>query len=318
MLGEFELIRRYFTRPARSVTLGIGDDAALLRASSGMELAISTDMLLQGTHFFAGDDPGRLGHKALAVNLSDLAAMGARPRWAFLAIALPRVDQRWLRAFSRGFIGLARRHGVDLVGGDTTRGPLNVCVTIVGEVPRGRALRRDGARTRDDIWVSGRLGDAALAVAHRKRRLRLTRTELARCQRALELPQPRIALGIALRGIAHSALDISDGLLADLGHICERSGLGAAVRIEAIPRSPLVQRMLASSAGGEALLAGGDDYELCFTAAPAARARIDALGARLGLLLTRIGTMQRGRRVRLIDPDGREIDAGKRGFDHFG
>ena len=318
MPSEFDLIRRYFTRPAKHAVLGVGDDAALLRAGPGMELAVSTDMLVAGTHFFADADPRRLGHKSLAVNLSDMAAMGARPRWAFLALALPRVDLAWLRAYSTGFFALAAKHDVDVAGGDTTRGPLNICVTIIGEVPSGKALRRDGAQPGDDVWVSGQLGDAALAVAHHARRLRLGAAELTRCVRALEQPQPRIALGAALRGIAHSAIDISDGLLADLGHICERSHLGADLWMDAIPRSPTLVRLATTSTGRQALLAGGDDYELCFTADPKARTKIDRLAGPLGLPLTRIGRMRRGRAVKLIAPDGQVLGFGRGGFDHFG
>jgi len=318
MPSEFELIRRYFTQPAKRAVLGVGDDAALLRARAGMELAVSTDMLVAGTHFFADADPRRLGHKSLAVNLSDMAAMGAIPRWALLSLALPAAEPAWLRAFSGGFLALARAYGVDLVGGDTTRGPLNICVTIIGEVPRGRALRRDGAKAGDDVWASGRMGEAALAVAHRKRQVRLTASELARCERALELPQPRVALGCALCNLAHSAIDISDGLAADLGHICERSRLGAEVWIDSIPRSPALRRLAATKAGLDALLAGGDDYELCFTASQQARGRILRLAARMGLALTRIGRMRRGQGVQFTASDGRVISWAKRGFDHFG
>lgn len=318
MPSEFELIRRYFTRAPRNAVLGVGDDAALMRAAAGTDIVVSTDMLVAGTHFFADADPRRLGHKALAVNLSDMAAMGAAPRWALLSLALPAVDPAWLRRFSDGFFGLARAHGVDLVGGDTTRGPLNLCVTIIGEARRGRALRRDAARAGDDVWVSGVLGDAALAVAHRRRRVRLSARELARCLRALELPQPRVALGLALSGVVRSAIDISDGLLADLGHICERSRLGADVIVDAIPRSPALARFAGAAAGREALLAGGDDYELLFTAPPRARERVRAIGARTGLRLTCIGSMRRGRGVRLFAADGRRVPVARRGFDHFG
>lgn len=318
MPSEFELIARYFARPASRAVLGVGDDAALMRVSAGAEIAVSTDMLVAGTHFFADANPRRLGHKTLAVNLSDMAAMGATPRWALLSVALPHADAAWLRGFSRGLLALAREHDVDLVGGDTTRGPLNLCVTIIGEVPRGRALRRDGAQAGDDVWVSGALGDAALAVACRKRRVRLSAAELVRCTRALEQPQPRVALGIALRGIAHAAIDISDGLAADLGHICERSRLGADLRVDALPRSRAAARLVSTPLGEEVVLAGGDDYELCFTAAARARPRITTLSARLGIRLTRVGTMRRGRGVRLLAADGREIRRARRGFDHFG
>ena len=243
-LSEFEIIRRFFTHQPRNAVLGVGDDAAIVRARRGVDLAVSADMLVAGRHFLAGADPEQLGHKALAVNLSDMAAMGATPRWATLSVALPRVDARWLAAFARGFMRLARRHGVDLVGGDTTRGPLNISVQVIGETPSGAALRRDGARAGDDVWVSGTLGDAALALAAVKRRFTLTRRERVRLEQKLHAPMPRVALGEALRGIARSAIDVSDGFIADLGHICERSRVGAVVRLDAIPASAIMRRHL--------------------------------------------------------------------------
>jgi thiamine-monophosphate kinase len=318
MPNEFELIARYFARPAKHALLGVGDDAALFKPSTGMALAVSADMLVAGTHFFPDADPRALGHKALAVNLSDMAAMGALPRWALLSLALPSADASWLQPFASGFLALARVHGVELIGGDTTRGPLNLSVTIVGEVPPRAALRRDAARPGDDVWVSGSLGDAALAVAHRKRRVQLSAAELARCKRRLERPDPRVALGMALRGIAHAAIDISDGLCADLGHICERSKLGADVHVERVPHSSLLARLADRALLHEALLAGGDDYELCFTAPVRARRRVQALSRRLDLPLTRIGAMRRGRGVRLLNETGRALRIGTRGFDHFG
>jgi len=321
-LSEFELIGRYFTHPAPGARLGVGDDAALVRAARGMEIAISADMLVCGTHFFADTDPGQLGHKALAVNLSDMAAMGATPRWATLSLALPRVEPRWLRAFSGGFMRLARRHGVDLVGGDTTRGPLNICVQIIGEVPAGQALRRDGARIGDEVWVSGQLGDAALALAAHKKRIRLKRHELTAVSRRLHLPAPRVALGVALRKIARSAIDISDGLCADLGHVCERSGVAVALDFERLPVSPVLRRYLDRPVARAALLAGGDDYELCFTAAPACRRAILDVARRIGLALTCIGSVrrvQRGKsRVAVFAADGAMISVTRRGYDHFG
>jgi thiamine-monophosphate kinase len=247
-----------------------------------------------------------------------MAAMGAAPRWALLSLALPSADSAWLKHFAGGFLALARAFDVDLVGGDTTRGPLNLSVTIVGEVPPRASLRRDAARPGDDVWVSGSLGEAALGVAHGKGRVRLSAGELARCMRRLERPTPRIALGIALRGVAHAAIDISDGLAADLGHICERSKLGADVHVAQVPRSPLLARLADRAAAHEALLAGGDDYELCFTAPVRRRRHIHALGERLGLPLTRIGAMRRGRGVRLLCADGAVARIGQRGFDHFG
>jgi thiamine-monophosphate kinase len=319
-LSEFEIIRRYFTHRARHAVLGVGDDAALVRARRGTELAVSVDMLVAGRHFSHDADPERLGHKALAVNLSDMAAMGACPRWATLAIALPAADARWIGSFMRGFMRLARRHGVDLVGGDTTRGPLNISVQIIGEVPAGMALRRDRARAGDDVWVSGALGDAALALAAGKRQLALTRRERARLEERLHAPVPRIALGKALRGIARSGIDVSDGLVADLGHICERSRVAATVRFDAIPASAAVRRNLGLPAARAALLAGGDDYELVFTAGRAQRETIARLSKRLRLKLTCIGNITRRRGARLVtvlDAGGRPVTVGRTGYKHF-
>jgi len=320
-LSEFDIIRRFFTHRPRRAVLGVGDDAAIVRARSGMDLVVSADMLVAGRHFFHDTDPALLGHKALAVNLSDMAAMGATPRWALLSIALPGVDARWLAAFMRGFMRLARRHGVDLVGGDTTRGPLNISVQIIGEVPAGQALRRDGAHAGDDIWVSGLLGDAALALAAGKRRIPLSRRERARLEEKLHAPTPRIALGKGLRGIARSAIDVSDGLVADLGHICERSRLYATVQFGRIPASVAVKRNLHRPAVRAALLSGGDDYEILFTASRSRRSAVERLSRRLRLKLTRIGEITRRRGaeplVTVLDADGRPMPIGQTGYKHF-
>lgn len=320
-LSEFELIRRYFTHPAPHARLGVGDDAALVRVRRGRELVVSTDMLLSGRHFFAGTNPRQLGYKALAVNLSDMAAMGATPRWATLSLALPKAEAPWLRAFADGFMRLARKHGVDLIGGDTTRGPLAICVQILGEVPAGRALTRAGARPGDEIWVSGYLGDAALAVAALKNRIRLTRGELATAARRLHAPTARIALGEALRKIANSAIDISDGLLADLGHICECSRVAAVIEFERLPVSAIMKRHLEWPAARAALLAGGDDFELAFTAMPARRSAIERAGRRTGVKVVRIGRIVPARRgargVTVLARNGRAISLARAGFDHF-
>ena len=323
-LSEFELIRRFFTHHSPGAILGVGDDAALVRASAGTELAISADMLVEGRHFLRGADPALLGHKALAVNLSDMAAMGATPRWATLALALPGVDARWLSAFARGFMALARKHRVDLVGGDTTRGPLTICVQIMGEVPRGRALRRDGAKAGDEIWVSGRLGEAALAL---EGRIKIAPRERAILARRLHAPTPRVSLGIALRGIARSAIDISDGLLADLGHICERSKVRAVVEWERVPVAPLVRKLASGRSAMAAALGGGDDYELCFTAPRARREAVERAGRLSRVPVTRIGrivsgpsrvqTVRGAARVDVVDADGKALRANRQGYDHF-
>ena len=325
-LTEFELIDRFFrcqensAGNARGIVLGIGDDAALLAPTPGSQLAASVDMLVSGRHFFADVDPEALGHKALAVNLSDMAAMGATPRWALLAGALPDADPQWLKGFARGFFALAKAHGVDLVGGDTTRGPLNLCVTLLGEVPAGTALLRSGALAGDSIWLSGALGDAALALAHHAGRLVLTADEAAACWNALLRPAPRVALGLKLRGLASAAIDVSDGLVGDLAHVLEASKVGAVLELAAIPRSEALDRQLASSAHDIALrclLAGGDDYELCFTTAPSHDPRVAALTAELGLELRRVGTIAAEPGLIVQDSSGRPLAPLPHAYDHF-
>jgi thiamine-monophosphate kinase len=325
-LTEFELIDRFFRRPenstgnARGIVLGIGDDAALLAPTPGNQLAASVDMLVSGRHFFADVEPEALGHKALAVNLSDMAAMGATPRWALLAGALPDADPQWLKGFARGFFALATAHGVDLVGGDTTRGPLNLCVTLLGEVPAGTALLRSGALAGDSIWLSGALGDASLALAHHAGRVVFTADEAAACWNALLRPAPRVALGIRLRGLASAAIDVSDGLVGDLGHVLEASKVGAVLELAAIPRSKALDRQLASSAHDialQCLLAGGDDYELCFTAAPSHDPRVVALAVELGLGLRRVGTIAPEPGLIVQDSSGRPLAPLPQAYDHF-
>ncbi len=321
-LSEFDLIARFFTRPPRSanVVLGIGDDAALLVPHPGCELVVSTDMLVEGRHFFAGADARHLGHKTLAVNLSDLAAMGATPRHALLALALPASDPAWLAAFAGGFFALADAHGVDLVGGDTTGGPLNLCVTVIGEVPAGTALTRSAARPGDDVYVSGEIGAAALAVAALGGRISLAPAEFDACRDRLDTPTPRVALGKALRGIAAAAIDLSDGLTGDLGHIGERSGCGARIDLARLPAAAPVAARLRGPDRDLALaclLAGGDDYELCFTAPPAARPRLAALAQELGLPLTRIGSITADPGLRIRDEAGAFLPDLPRAFDHF-
>ena len=316
-MNEFDLIRKYFTRPAPNALLGVGDDAALLQVSAGNVLAVSSDMLVSGTHFLPDADPFLLGHKTLAVNLSDIAAMGATPRWATLAIALPEADEAWLEKFSAGFFALAQQHGVELVGGDTTRGPLNLCVTIFGEVPAQQALRRSGAQPGDEIWVSGTVGDAALALAHLQGRILLSESGFAASVQVLHQPQPRIALGLALRGIASSAIDISDGLLADLGHILDASLAGAQINLASLPASPAMQPYAATPLGMQCILSGGDDYELCFTAPAARHDEIMAIGSRLSLRLSCIGKIVAGSGCIVHDAAGKILNPGSGGYEHF-
>lgn len=315
---EFELIARHFTRPAANAVLGVGDDCALVDVTNGMDLAISTDTMVSGTHFFPDVDPENLGHKALAVNLSDMAAMGAMPYWAMLAITLPNVDHAWLEAFAKGFFDLAQEYNVSLIGGDTTRGPaLVMTITIMGEVPAGAALRRGGAKVGNDIWVSGNVGDAALAVAHRHGKLVLAEDDYREAVMRLYEPTPRVALGQALRGLATSAIDVSDGLLADLTHICKLSGVGATIDLAAVPVSGIGAKHIGSDAGRDAIVAGGDDYELCFTAHPNSRESIEDLVKALGVPITRVGQVKRGKGVSLLGADGKAVKIDGRGYDHF-
>lgn len=322
-LGEFDLIDKYFTRPARPgarAVLGVGDDCALLAPAPGMQLAITSDMLVEGRHFLSTVAPEHLGHKALAVNLSDLAACGARPLAFTLALALPRVDEAFLEGLARGLFALADRHGIELVGGDTTAGPLNLCITALGEVPAGQALRRDGARPGDALWVShvpgGGLGDARLALEVFRGTLQLPGEAFAALRPAMECPQPRVALGLALRGLATSAIDLSDGLVGDLGHVLQRSGVGARLEVDALPmgavlagQSPAWRRICT--------LAGGDDYELLFTAPAEATAAVQAAAAAAGVAASRIGRIEAAPGLRLVDARGAAVTLDLQGFDHF-
>jgi thiamine-monophosphate kinase len=316
-LSEFSLIQRYFTRSTPGAVLGVGDDAALLSVASGMELAVSTDMLVSGTHFFPDADPRLLGHKALAVNLSDMAAMGAQPRWATLALALPKVDEDWLAQFSAGFFALADEHHVELIGGDTTQGPLNMSVTILGVAPQGQALRRDAAKPGDEIWVSGKLGDAALALAHLQGKLKLEEAAFKALSMALHKPLPRVALGLALRGLAHSAIDVSDGLLADLGHILENSKVAAEIQFSALPVSAYLTPYLEQAWGQHCVLAGGDDYELCFTAAAIHHEKLENLSANMSLPLSCIGKIVAGKGCTVRAANGSVMTIKDAGYDHF-
>ena len=316
MAGEFELIARHFTRPVQRAALGVGDDCALLRVDSGMQLAVSSDMLVEGRHFLSTVAPQRLGHKALAVNLSDLAACGAEPLAFTLALALPRGDDAFVAALAQGLLALADAHGIELVGGDTTAGALNLCITVIGQVPPGQALLRSGARAGDDLWVSGVLGDARLALEVFRGRVVLGGDDFERVRRAMELPQPRVALGLALRGVASSAIDLSDGLVGDLGHVLQRSGVGARVELAALPRSAVLAAQ-APALQQECLLAGGDDYELLFTAAPASRAAVAAAARQAGVPVTRCGLITPASGLQVVDGAGRPLSLLPRGFDHF-
>jgi len=326
-MGEFDLIAQYFTRPVRAdgaAVLGVGDDCALLAPAPGMQLAVSSDMLVEGRHFFADVDPEALGHKALAVNLSDLAACGARPLAFTLALSLPRVHEPWLAGFSRGMWALADAHGCELVGGDTTQGPLNICITVFGEVPAGQALLRSGARLGDDIYVSGTLGDARLALEALMGHITLPDEVLARARERLERPTPRVSLGLALRGVASSAMDVSDGLLGDLSHILKASGVGTSIDSQITSNLIAASAYLSSARGQfdsdfvlQCTLAGGDDYELAFTAPPARRAAVAAASQASNTPVTRIGTVLAEPGLRLVDAQGQLVEHRYASFDHF-
>jgi thiamine-monophosphate kinase len=316
--SEFDLINRYFRRATPGALLGVGDDGAIVQPKPGNELVISTDMLVAGTHFFPDTDPQDLGWKVLAVNLSDLAAMGALPRWVLLALALPAADEDWIAAFARGFFSCAETHGVELIGGDTTRGPMNFCVTVFGEAPTGEALRRSDAQAGDDIWVSGQPGRAGLGLASLQGRCVLDAPAQAECVGALLHPLPRVRLGLALRGLATAAVDVSDGLLADLGHILEASKLSASLTLESLPTCNAFATVDADLVQ-DCMLSGGDDYELLFTAPINLRPRVEALADTLQLALARIGsTAPKGyKTLRLIDAKGAEVQPTRLGYDHF-
>jgi thiamine-monophosphate kinase len=327
-MGEFDLIARYFTRPTARAALGVGDDCALLQPAPGTQLAVSSDMLVEGRHFFADVDPFTLGHKALAVNLSDLAACGAKPLAFTLALALPRVDEAWLAAFSKGLLALADAHGCELVGGDTTKGPLNICITVFGEVPalngKSQALLRSGAKPGDDVYVSGTLGDARLALDALRGALALPADLLAQTRRRLEQPTPRVALGQALRGIASAAIDVSDGLVGDLGHILRASGAGATMDTAAL--TPLLASVahpdwalagITADKQLECVLSGGDDYELAFTAPVSAREAVQAAAREAKTAVSRIGCMEVNPGLRLLDAAGTPMERRYASFDHF-
>lgn len=316
MAGEFDLIDRIRARVlARAdVVLGIGDDAALLQPPPGRQLVVAMDTLNSGVHFPPDTAPADIGWKALAVNLSDLAAMGATPAWCTLSLSLPEPDAAWVDAFLDGFDALARAHDVALVGGDTTRGPLSVCVTAFGLVAPGAALRRDGAQAGDDIWISGTPGDAAAALVQWSDGG--TRDPVLRAR--LDRPTPRVELGLALAGLAHAAIDVSDGLLADLGHVCRSSGVGAMLDIDAVPVSTALRNAVDDVHARRALQAsGGDDYELCFTAPVSARDAIAAAGAASATPVARIGRIVEGAGIAVSTGEGTPWSSARAGWDHF-
>ncbi len=319
MLSEFDLIKDYFQRPRPGrAALGIGDDCALLAPSPGTVLAISSDMLVEGRHFFAGADARMLGHKCLAVNLSDLAAMGARPLAFTLALSLPGAERAWLAPFSEGLFALADQADCELIGGDTTKGPLNICITVFGELAPGHALRRDAAKPGDDIWISGTLGDARLALAHYWNEVALSDAQLQTAAPRMHMPTPRVALGMALAAapIAHAAIDISDGLAGDIGHILAASRVGATIDVDTLPAGAVLATQ-ERSLRRRFCAAGGDDYELCFTAPANEREAVLAAAQQAATVVTRVGSIDAAPGLRWVDASGAPLSLALRGFDHF-
>ena len=319
-MAEFSLIDRFRQRAGRrpDVALGIGDDAALIDPPKGQQLVLAVDTLVEGVHFAKGVPASAIGWKALAVNLSDLAAMGAEPAVALLALTLPSDDAGFVEEFAIGFAALADTHRVALVGGDTTRGPLAASVTVMGYVPKGKALTRAGAAAGDDLWVTGTLGDAAGALALWKSGIPMLRTGVLR--ERLDRPAPRLGAGLALRGLASACIDVSDGFLADLGHVLAMSGLGADVDVDALPATPALLEAFPDPVARRALqLTGGDDYELCFTAAVKHRDAVRAALDGVATPVTRVGTLTAGASLRLFDNDGLPVPVPpRRGYVHFG
>lgn len=319
-MGEFDLIARYFTRPGRHAVLGVGDDCALLQPQAGMQLAVSSDMLVEGRHFLSTTPAAGLGHKALAVNLSDLAACGAKPLAFTLALALPFIDENWLAGFSKGLWDLADAHGCELIGGDTTQGPLNICITVLGEVPPGDALLRQHAQVGDDIYISGTVGDARLALEVFKGTVSLEATYFEAARLRMDRPTPRVELGLALRGVANAAIDISDGLLGDLGHILQRSQVGAVIETAWVQDSAAISDAMQSVAFNKRLdfaLAGGDDYELLFTAPPDQADEVLEAGEQCGVSITCIGRITPVTGVQVLDLQGLPMSRRFASFDHF-
>ncbi len=319
-MGEFDLIARYFTRPGRTAVLGVGDDCALLQPQHGMQLAVSSDMLVQGRHFLSTTPSADVGHKALAVNLSDLAACGAKPLAFTLALALPSVDEAWLAGFAKGLWALADVHSCELIGGDTTQGPLNICITVLGEVPPGDALLRQHAQLGDDIYVSGTVGDARLALEVFRGNLSLQTADFEAARARMDRPTPRVSLGLALRGVANAAIDISDGLLGDLGHILQRSHVGAVIETAWVQDSAAISDAMQTISFNKRLdfaLAGGDDYELLFTAAPDQADEVLAAAEQCGVSVTCIGRITPVAGLQVLDLQGLPLSRRFAGFDHF-
>jgi len=318
-MDEFSLIEKFFAKriQRQDVATGIGDDAAILDVRAGHQLIITTDLLLDGVHFPNSTDPYDVGYKSLAVNLSDLAAMGAEPAWATLNLSLPNADDAWLSGFSDGFFDLARKYQVQLVGGDMARGPLTIGVQAMGWVPEGQAIKRSGARIGDDIYITGYLGDAAIGLKFAAGEVLPQLDSEIQMLRKFNQPEPRINCGIALRGIATSNIDISDGLVADLGHILERSAVGAEVQLADLPVSRQYKETYVAKFGWDPVVCGGDDYELCFTASKEDASVVAEKLKELNLVCTCIGEIREKPGLHLIDNEANEYQTSRSGFNHF-
>lgn len=319
-MNEFEIIRRYFQKPEKTQTglvLGIGDDAAVVQPPEGKQLVLATDTLVEDRHFLAGTQARSIGHKALAVNLSDLAAMGAQAAGFTLSLSMPEADELWLKEFSQGLFDLADRFGISLVGGDTVRGPLVVTITAYGWVDQGQSLTRSGAQVGDQVYVTGQLGNSALAILSRFGKLKLAEEEAREVDLCIDYPQPRLALGQTLHGLATSVIDISDGLMADLGHVIEQSRVGARINSAQIPTSSIYKHNQDTLQGPCTAVSFGDDYELCFTARKEHEDTLAKLGDQCHCPVTRIGEITDTGRLELLDEQGRELVCESSGHDHF-
>lgn len=311
--SEFELIKRYFTKKNRQTKLGIGDDAAIIQIQKNHELVISSDMLVEGIHFIKNTNPSHLGWKSLAVNLSDISAMGAQPKWATLSISLPKVDPIWLKKFSQGFFKCAKKFNIDLIGGDTTKGPLSISITIMGEIKKNKSLLRSGAQIGDDIWVTGELGNASMGLACLQRKLKLSPTLKTKCIKSLQTPVPKVFFGLTLPRYAKSCIDVSDGLIQDLTHITKSSKVGATLFIEKIPCNAAIK----TSKKYHYALNGGDDYELLFTAPKKYSSHIQKISKKTKIITTRIGVITNQPSISILDRHGKLVSFKNKGYDHF-
>ena len=313
MTSEFEIIERYFKKKMKQTALGVGDDAAMIHVRNNYQLAISSDMLIENIHFLKNTNPSHLGWKSLAVNLSDIAAMGATAKWATLSISLPKINHAWLKKFSKGFFKCADKFGIDLIGGDTTKGPLSISITILGESKKDEALLRSGAKINDDIWVTGQLGLASMGLANLQGQLKLPPRIKMKCIRALEIPTPKTFLGSYLSRYANSCIDISDGLIQDLRHILKASKVGASLLLNDIP----CEKFIHTSKQYQFVLNGGDDYELLFTAAKKNRSFIKKIAKKTNTPVTMIGNITKKKALNILSEQGKSIKFNPKGFDHF-